>query len=568
MRTYFTILLYTFFTAQVYSQKSIGVPSEYASIQEALNAAIEFDTILVSPGTYYENIIWPKGKNLHLLGINGSEETILNGRNLGRVLDLSELTKESFLKGFTIQNGNLNADYEGGAGLRIVESGMDLSDLIIKNNQITGNGWGAGSYLRNYSGLIDSCQFNDNIDRSGLSTGGAGLFLWPDEDCVFTSCTFRGNHATGDEDKKGSGLNIWTSTVNVVPILILIQNSTFADNTLMGSRCSGGGLEADGTVGPLNLRIESCDFIANSSTLKGGAISVKDNVNTIISNSFFTENTAQRGSALNLDRIFPPLRASQFVSNCKLNNNGNDQTGSLIYANIGNNFNLLNSEVSHNRGAILAEISDTTNTNIFTFQNCTLAYNEDPLMLSSARLNISESILWNNGAVEISEVNNLGLLEINIDNSIIKGGSPGENVIDLDPLFISEDNLIPTENSPCINAGVPAFVFNTDLLGNPRPMPAGTNPDLGCYEVDQEIVSSIHQSEVLDQVKVYPNPASHRLHFSEVIDRVQLWNNLGQLVKSSTLTTSLDVKDLPAGNYTTLLSINGNFKKENIMIVH
>lgn len=40
-------------------------------------------------------------------------------------------------------------------------------------------------------------------------------------------------------------------------------------------------------------------------------------------------------------------------------------------------------------------------------------------------------------------------------------------------------------NSPAINKGNPAAGLLTDLDGKPRPLPVGTNPDLGCFEKQQ-----------------------------------------------------------------------------------
>lgn len=58
-----------------------------------------------------------------------------------------------------------------------------------------------------------------------------------------------------------------------------------------------------------------------------------------------------------------------------------------------------------------------------------------------------------------------------ITYSNIQGGYPGEGNIDLDPLFISTNNLRLSPNSPCIDAGdnrvVPQEIL-ADLDGNPR----------------------------------------------------------------------------------------------------
>jgi hypothetical protein len=46
-------------TANQMDPSTINVPSDYPTIQAALNTAVDGDTVLVAAGTYVENIIWP-----------------------------------------------------------------------------------------------------------------------------------------------------------------------------------------------------------------------------------------------------------------------------------------------------------------------------------------------------------------------------------------------------------------------------------------------------------------------------------------------------------------------------
>lgn len=104
-----------------------------------------------------------------------------------------------------------------------------------------------------------------------------------------------------------------------------------------------------------------------------------------------------------------------------------------------------------------------------------------------------------------------------------------------------------------MNAGDPFLNVSDDLLGNPRPMPFGTNPDISAYEVNQDIESSISEQSTKNFI-VFPNPTQDWLFFSENIDQISIYNNLGQLLKSEHYTTALNVKDLPEGTYTLILS--------------
>ena len=63
---------------------TIFVPHDYSSIQEAINVSIDNDSIIVSQGTYFENINF-NGKRIILLG-EDKETTIINGSQNGSVV--------------------------------------------------------------------------------------------------------------------------------------------------------------------------------------------------------------------------------------------------------------------------------------------------------------------------------------------------------------------------------------------------------------------------------------------------------------------------------------------------
>jgi WD40 repeat protein len=118
--------------------KEIRVPQDYKTIQQAVDAADEGDTILVDVGTYPENLRIAKG--LTLIGAD-RERTIIDGRG-SRVLDISG-TALVTVRNFTITNGQDGVFIGRGAqalvqATRIEQNGRD-GVLVAGSAQLRGN---------------------------------------------------------------------------------------------------------------------------------------------------------------------------------------------------------------------------------------------------------------------------------------------------------------------------------------------------------------------------------------------------------------------------------------------
>src|SRR6516162_4154020 len=62
------------------------VPAGYSTIQSAIDAASAGDTVLVSPGTFYENLDF-KGKAITVASAAGPQVTIIDGGLAGAVVN-------------------------------------------------------------------------------------------------------------------------------------------------------------------------------------------------------------------------------------------------------------------------------------------------------------------------------------------------------------------------------------------------------------------------------------------------------------------------------------------------
>lgn len=137
--------------------KILHVPANYSSIQAAVNAAAHGDTVLVAPGTYYENIIF-RGKRItvasHYLLNNEARfirSTIINGSRPAQpdtascVLLINREDSTAVLAGFTLTGGKgtrwldehgAGFYWEGGGVLTALSSPTIRDNFIVHNEAI------------------------------------------------------------------------------------------------------------------------------------------------------------------------------------------------------------------------------------------------------------------------------------------------------------------------------------------------------------------------------------------------------------------------------------------------
>jgi parallel beta-helix repeat protein len=162
----------------------ITVPDYYVTIQEAINNAVDGDTVFVKAGTYYEHVV--VNKTISLVG-EDVDTTIIDGNNTGHVINV--ITDNVSISGFTVRNsGNVHwPDLDAGICLngttgcvisenRVVDNGFAGISLLssqynkIAGNNVSGTGWG-GIHLMNSS---RNTVFDNILDSNGqqLQWGG------------------------------------------------------------------------------------------------------------------------------------------------------------------------------------------------------------------------------------------------------------------------------------------------------------------------------------------------------------------------------------------------------------
>lgn len=119
---------------------TINVPADQPTIQDAINAASNGDTVLVAPGTYYELIDFT-GKAITVQSSGGAAATILDGNGSGPLVSFqSGETSTSVLEGFTLRNAM--ATVAGSAVYLSRSSATIIGNIFLNNTEATGL-WGA-----------------------------------------------------------------------------------------------------------------------------------------------------------------------------------------------------------------------------------------------------------------------------------------------------------------------------------------------------------------------------------------------------------------------------------------
>jgi hypothetical protein len=207
------ILIILFLAASAGYSAILHVPANYPTIQEAIDAASNGDTVLVASGTYVENINF-NGKIITLLSSDGPEVTVIDGSNpppnyAAVVTFENGEHQEATLDGFTIMNGSGNswAYDELGGGICCMGSSPTIRNNIIRDNSVyvIHGGWSCGGGIFSDA----SAWISNNI----ICSNGAGYY------------------------GSGGGIYCYGSTV--------VENNLIYDNASMGG---GGGIHCPGTT--------------------------------------------------------------------------------------------------------------------------------------------------------------------------------------------------------------------------------------------------------------------------------------------------------------------------------
>ena len=246
------------------SQATIrGVPGQYATIQAAMDASVNTDTVLVDPGTYFENINF-KGKNIVVTGrffitgdpatiystiINGSTPLVPDSGSCVRIFKHEDST--CVLQGFNITGGTGTKWQDEHSAGRFREGGgilVDSASPTIKYNIIHDNILAvdpAPIVSHGGGGLrIGDCyvRLYNNVVYNNTGIYGPGIVL------NFAGCDMKNNvicNNYGAQPIYGGGGGMWINSTSTRPKNI--ENNTIAFNS--GATGAYGGIYVYGGTG-------------------------------------------------------------------------------------------------------------------------------------------------------------------------------------------------------------------------------------------------------------------------------------------------------------------------------
>jgi hypothetical protein len=470
--------------------------------------------------------------------------------------------------------------------------------LVIRNNVIRSNqvhaseieAYGGGIYA-GMNALVqnNTIELNQNICDNGKALGGGGCFetVYSIDTLLFLNNILRDNFGQGNyvhggglclknilyqlsynqilnnfvnASDFGNGVGVWLSLPQ--------GNSSINNNEFSGNHgdpnveTKGGGLFIAG--GYYNEIIVDGNVFSDNSGCFGGSVCTWNVFNITFSNNMFSNDSASYGGSMLLWEYDVVKDGQKVKYDHDLINMNTPVKSSDTALNV-----LINNTFTDNKAVDVGGAIQSRN--------------------FSGKIIIANSIFWDNEASLANDIHHLNgshdmiIENCDIDTNNITGSWLGHGNFIEDPLFIDPENgnyCIDSCFSPCCRKGTDSiFVVNFgwiyspdhDISSNARPLPSGTFPDVGAYEVDDCV--GIEDGRTVGrnggeecELRVWPNPARGIVNcqFSTVNFRgdfaIEVYDIFGRKVGEDQLSFTrmgggreggwtMDVSALPSGLY-------------------
>lgn len=491
--TRFCLTLAVILGSSVVRGGDLYVPSEYPSIQSAIDDAENGDVVIVDPNTYYENIDF-LGKAITVRStdpnnLNIVSATIIDGSlpadpNYASVVTFnSGEGNDSVLEGFTITGGTgswipVSWEYQGlfwnrcGGGVVC----YNMSQPTISKNVFIGNtaGQGGGVYIYgdpvnpddpsnppvHVSPIILGNVFEDNsahtdhgfvppnsnYPENDHGDGGA-IVAFQGCDPIVTGNLMQNNHA----DYYGGAIHSrqWSNG--------LIENNQIINN----DSALGAGIHVTYMAGPT---VRDNLIQANiAGGLGGGGIYIYYLSNPLVERNLITENESSNGAGIGVYYSSSPTIRNNLITN--------NVEGAGIRVKGGSTPTIIGNTIAGNEGSAAygGGIECITDSIPVIENNIIVSEGSYGIYASTIPPTLKYNNVWSHASGNYNSV--IG------DQTGINGN------ISADPQFASVQDYHLQLSSPCINAGDPNYLpesGETDYYGNPRLL--GGCVDIGANE--------------------------------------------------------------------------------------
>jgi hypothetical protein len=569
-----TLLLICFgcLIATIMQAQIIHVPADYPTIQQGIYAATNGDTVLVSDGTYYEQINFLGKKPLivasefiidgdtnHIANtiIDGSQITNLDSASVVYFISGEDTT--SVLAGITVQQGKgtisgTGLAFRGGGGVFIAQSGAKiiyshvtqnhLNDTLLGNAQIV---TGAGIHTiweesDNWVVIDHNVIDHNSCYSSGEEAGSVGADIACNSRVTYNTIAYNEAIAVEYCHSLAAGFACWTDPSWNDTVTAYIQHNFIKNNLVSATNSYAVG--AGGIIWRIT-GIFTDNLVENNEAeitnhIDGGGAGIyiwRSLEGTAIHDNIFRENQTNKfGAALFIEsHANDPNSKMVLVENNYFQNN---------HANIGGALSILNNVVMLQNNVFAGNEADDRGGAVYLKLNSTMIkpphlivsvnnsfYGNNAVNYGGAIYSIqSKSVVFNsiffgdgaNAGTEIYSESN-DTLEIgysDIDPLHVVGGYfiMGDGNINENPLYGDLELLTLADGSPCLNTGTDEYTCHCnhvnsapgyDIAGNIRPL--NGQFEMGAHEKLITSADTRFSNTSIVRYTICPNPSKDKI---------------------------------------------------------
>ena len=498
-------------TLQAFDARDVGPGGpptyDYSTIQAAVNAAADGDTILVSDGSYAGFAYGDKRVTVE--SINGSALTTISGGATVVNFNYSYLGNEATLTGFTVTGGTscgIQTSVGGSAA-----SKATVTDCVIRNNA---KGVSHAGYA-SFPIVVDRCTIRNNtgvgfqstdisvvtLRDTTLSANGARGAYFYGGDITVTRCTVVGNSGAA-----GAGMYFTAAggplTSNISDTLVATNTSTgygggiyyvagndanTVNRTIVrgNSASSGGGISQEsGTV-----TYNDCIVEGNTATADGGGCYFICGPGTSTMNRCYIRGNWAKGGTNGGGGVYHPNAGTYTYTDCTFSGNKTNGNGGGAWVGLNTNMptRFTNCTFSGNKavkraGGIYCGPASSGSQDVLKVWNCVL-YGD--IADAGGCEEMDGSGTSDPAEYRYAWVRNTGMMQETAAFFHQSGNTAAY------PMFVTpvDASLAPTSagdyhlqsDSQCIDAAEGTIAPTDDIDGDPRP--DGSGYDMGSDEV-------------------------------------------------------------------------------------